>query len=98
MNEEQRLASQQLNNQKKKKTIVNISRKYLRLLHLKDAKKRGKEEVKYHKDFDIEEKYLGMGQDRKFYIRTYGCQMNEHDTEVMAGIFMQLGYTPTESD
>ena len=37
-----------------------------------------------------------MGKDRTFYIRTYGCQMNEHDTEVMAGIFMQLGYTPTE--
>ena len=29
---------------------------------------------------------------KKFYIRTYGCQMNEHDTEVMAGIFMALGY------
>ena len=37
----------------------------------------------------FEEKFLGMGQDRKFYIRTYGCQMNEHDTEVMAGIFPQ---------
>ena len=35
--------------------------------------------------------------DRKFYIRTYGCQMNEHDTEVMAGIFMQLGYEPTDT-
>lgn len=38
-----------------------------------------------------------MGDGLKFYIRTYGCQMNEHDTEVMAGIFMQLGYTPTET-
>ncbi|MDP4172155.1 MAG: tRNA (N6-isopentenyl adenosine(37)-C2)-methylthiotransferase MiaB, partial [Bacillota bacterium] len=40
--------------------------------------------------------FRGMGNGRKFYIRTYGCQMNEHDTEVMAGIFMALGYEPTD--
>lgn len=33
---------------------------------LKDAKKRGKEEVKYHKDFDIDEEFLRMGNGRKF--------------------------------
>lgn len=60
---------------------------------LKDAKKRGKEEVKYFDDFDIDARYLNMGKGRTFHIRTFGCQMNEHDTEVMAGIFMQLGYT-----
>ncbi|WP_394185465.1 tRNA (N6-isopentenyl adenosine(37)-C2)-methylthiotransferase MiaB [Metabacillus halosaccharovorans] len=62
---------------------------------LKDAKKRGKEEVKYD-GFSIPEEFKGLGQGRKFYIRTYGCQMNEHDTEVMAGIFMALGYEPTD--
>jgi tRNA-2-methylthio-N6-dimethylallyladenosine synthase len=65
--------------------------------NLKEAKKRGKEEVKYHKDFTIPEEFRGMGIGRKFYIRTYGCQMNEHDTEVMAGIFMALGYEPTDN-
>ncbi|MFC6602673.1 tRNA (N6-isopentenyl adenosine(37)-C2)-methylthiotransferase MiaB [Ectobacillus funiculus] len=62
---------------------------------LKDAKKRGKEEIQVHRDFEIPEEFLGMGTGKKFYIRTYGCQMNEHDTEVMAGIFMGLGYEPT---
>ncbi|OEH94129.1 tRNA (N6-isopentenyl adenosine(37)-C2)-methylthiotransferase MiaB [Bacillus solimangrovi] len=62
---------------------------------LKDAKKRGKEEIKVHRDFEIPEDMIGVGKDKKFYIRTYGCQMNEHDTEVMAGIFMQLGFEPT---
>ncbi|PTG84896.1 tRNA (N6-isopentenyl adenosine(37)-C2)-methylthiotransferase MiaB [Staphylococcus chromogenes] len=64
--------------------------------NLKEAKKRGKEEVAYNRDFQIDEKYRGMGKGRSFLIKTYGCQMNAHDTEVMAGIFTALGYTPTE--
>ncbi|MFZ0564647.1 MAG: tRNA (N6-isopentenyl adenosine(37)-C2)-methylthiotransferase MiaB [Chlamydiales bacterium] len=35
---------------------------------------------------------------KKFYIRTYGCQMNEMDTEVMAGILTQRGLTQTEHE
>ncbi|WP_413365705.1 tRNA (N6-isopentenyl adenosine(37)-C2)-methylthiotransferase MiaB [Lysinibacillus sp. 3P01SB] len=96
MNEEQRLASQQVNQPKQEKDYSKYFERVFTAPSLKDAKKRGKEEVKYHKDFAIDEQFLGMGQGRKFYIRTYGCQMNEHDTEVMAGIFMQLGYKPTE--
>lgn len=102
MNENQRLEGQQVQteNSSDKKSSKDFS-KYFETVYtapsLKDAKKRGKEEVKYHKDFDIPEEFMGMGQGRKFYIRTYGCQMNEHDTEVMAGIFLGLGYEPTDS-
>ena len=97
MNEEQRLASQQVKQPKKEeKDYSKYFERVITAPSLKDAKKRGKEEVKYHKDFSIDEEFLGMGEGRKFYIRTYGCQMNEHDTEVMAGIFMQLGYEPTD--
>ncbi|MER2189624.1 MAG: tRNA (N6-isopentenyl adenosine(37)-C2)-methylthiotransferase MiaB [Solibacillus sp.] len=96
MNEEQRLASQQVNQPKQEKDYSQYFEKVFTAPSLKDAKKRGKEDIKYHKDFEIDEKFLHMGEGRKFYIRTYGCQMNEHDTEVMAGIFMQLGYTSTE--
>ncbi len=97
MNEEQRLASQQVNQQKKEeKDYSKYFEKVFTAPSLKDAKKRGKEEVVYHKDFSIEEQFVGMGTGRKFYIRTYGCQMNEHDTEVMAGIFMALGFDATE--
>ncbi|WP_210363897.1 tRNA (N6-isopentenyl adenosine(37)-C2)-methylthiotransferase MiaB [Bacillus sp. REN3] len=102
MNEKQRLESQQVQpaNSSDKKSSKDYS-KYFEKVYtapsLKEAKKRGKEEVTYHKDFSIPEQFHGMGQGRKFYIRTYGCQMNEHDTEVMAGIFLGLGYEPTES-
>ncbi len=38
-----------------------------------------------------------VGKGKKFLIRTYGCQMNEHDTEVMAGILTNMGYQSTDS-
>ncbi|MDQ0198640.1 tRNA (N6-isopentenyl adenosine(37)-C2)-methylthiotransferase MiaB [Neobacillus ginsengisoli] len=102
MNENQRLESQQVKsaNSSDKKSAKDYSKYFEQVItapSLKDAKKRGKEEVKYHNDFSIPEEFRGMGNGRKFYIRTYGCQMNEHDTEVMAGIFLALGYEPTDS-
>ncbi|WP_339329269.1 hypothetical protein [Bacillus paralicheniformis] len=94
MNEKQKQESGQVN-PADKKSEKDYS-KYFEAVYippsLKDAKKRGKESVQYHNDFKISEEFKGLGEGRKFYIRTYGCQMNEHDTEVMAGIFMALGY------
>ncbi|APH05168.1 tRNA (N6-isopentenyl adenosine(37)-C2)-methylthiotransferase MiaB [Bacillus weihaiensis] len=96
MNEQQRKESTQVNpsDKKSEKDYSQYFQTVYMPPSLKDAKKRGKEEVKYD-GFAIPEQFRGMGQDKKFYIRTYGCQMNEHDTEVMAGIFMALGYEPT---
>ncbi|KGX93096.1 (dimethylallyl)adenosine tRNA methylthiotransferase [Pontibacillus halophilus JSM 076056 = DSM 19796] len=62
---------------------------------LKEAKKRGKSETEVHYDFTIPEDIQGIGARKKFQIRTYGCQMNEHDTEVMAGILTEMGYEST---
>ena len=63
---------------------------------LKKARSRRKKDVDIHYDFEISQEFKGLGQGKKFLIRTYGCQMNAHDTEVMAGILMQMGYAPTE--
>jgi tRNA-2-methylthio-N6-dimethylallyladenosine synthase len=34
----------------------------------------------------------------KYLIETYGCQMNVHDSERMAGLLEQAGYEPTSDD
>lgn len=39
-----------------------------------------------------------MRQLNKFYIRTYGCQMNELDTEVMVGILENRGMTRSQDE
>ncbi len=33
---------------------------------------------------------------RKYLIETFGCQMNVHDSERMAGLLEQAGYEPTD--
>ncbi len=34
---------------------------------------------------------------KNYYIITYGCQMNEHDTEVLSGMLEALGYEPADN-
>jgi len=34
---------------------------------------------------------------KSYFIRTFGCQMNEHDSERVAGLFEQDGMTPADS-
>ena len=65
--------------------------------NLNKARKRGRDKVNVHYDFGIPEDIAHIGQGKKFLIRTYGCQMNEHDTEVMAGILTELGYQSTNN-
>src|SRR5699024_2603067 len=45
--------------------------------------------------FEIPENMQLIGKGKKFLIQTYGCQMIEHDTEVIAGILTEMGYEST---
>lgn len=63
---------------------------------LKDEKRRGKEDIEVHYDFSIPDELRTMGAGKHYIIQTYGCQMNEHDTEVMSGMFEAMGYTATD--
>jgi len=62
----------------------------------KDEKSRGKEDIQVHYDFTIPEEMKEFGKDKFYLINTYGCQMNEHDTETMMGLLEQMGYQPTD--
>jgi tRNA-2-methylthio-N6-dimethylallyladenosine synthase len=62
----------------------------------KEEKKRGKESVEVIYDKGIPDELLNLGRGKFYQIMTYGCQMNEHDTETMMGIFEAMGYERTE--
>ena len=38
-----------------------------------------------------------FGEGKKFFVRTYGCQMNEHDSEKIKGMLKSVGYTECDS-
>ena len=68
---------------------------------LKEAKLRRKTDIKTI-EYKFDNKYKNMGKNKTYYIFTYGCQGNEADSEVMAGILESAGYTlsddPMNSD
>ncbi len=43
--------------------------------------------------YKVEEKSLGLGEHKTYAIFTYGCQGNEADSEIMAGILEEIGYS-----
>ena len=62
--------------------------------NMKDAKKRSNKEVltkTYEYIINNELKELGLN--KTYHIKTYGCQMNEHDSENISAILEDLGFT-----
>ena len=45
--------------------------------------------------FINEQEYLKTGKKKKVLIQTFGCQMNEHDSENLAGMLDAMGYEAT---
>lgn len=44
----------------------------------------------------MENNILNIESDKKYLIQTFGCQMNEEDSEKLCGMLNRLGYTRTE--
>lgn len=62
----------------------------------KEGKRRGKEEIQVQYESSMPEELREMGKGKYYTIYTYGCQMNEHDTETMKGLLEEMGYRETE--
>lgn len=59
---------------------------------LKEARKRTKEKVLEKKvDYTFSKNFVG----KKYFLRTYGCQMNMHDSEEIRKYLEMLGFTET---
>ncbi|USG68032.1 tRNA (N6-isopentenyl adenosine(37)-C2)-methylthiotransferase MiaB [Brevibacillus ruminantium] len=88
-------ATPDLKSGKSAKSVEDYA-KYFQPPSLKEAKKRGKEEIQVHYNFDIPEDMKEIGKGKHYHLRTYGCQMNEHDSETISGILEQMGYSAVE--
>ena len=61
---------------------------------LKEARKRTKDKVEILYDkYKVPESVKNIGNGKKYALLTYGCQMNVHDSENIAGIMENMGYT-----
>ena len=66
------------------------------LPNLKEAKKRTNNEVKNYK-YDRCDDYNNIGINKKYYIKTYGCQMNVHDSENIKALLEEMSFSETDS-
>jgi tRNA-2-methylthio-N6-dimethylallyladenosine synthase len=65
--------------------------------NLKDARKRHKSDV-HELQFELKESLENIGYLKTYQIHTYGCQGNEADSEIMAGILEKMGFTKADTE
>lgn len=64
---------------------------------LSQARKRSRQETQVIKDsFDIPSSMQNIGEGQTYFIRTYGCQANERDSETLRGILEAMGYVQSD--
>lgn len=64
----------------------------MHLPNLKEAKIRSDKEVLYKKSLNLKS---DLFKNKKYFLKTYGCQMNVHDSEEIKGILENLGFQET---
>ena len=64
---------------------------------IEQARKRDKNRAAIERElFEIPDECRNIGYGRKYYLRTYGCQANQRDSETIAGILDELAYTASD--
>ncbi len=70
----------------------------MNLPNLKEAKLRTSKEVLIKtNDYIMNNDLKKIGINKKYFLRTYGCQMNEHDSENIKAILEDMSYTETDT-
>ena len=70
----------------------------MNLPNLKDAKIRTNKEFKIIRDgYVVPDDMKNIGVNKKFYIKTYGCQMNVHDSENLKAILEDMNFTESDT-
>ena len=67
----------------------------MRIPDFNEARTRDKREYK-RLDFELDKDVLGKYSGKKYFIKTYGCQMNEHDSEVIGALLEKLGFSKVD--
>lgn len=70
----------------------------MNLPNLEEARKRTKKEVLTKtNEYIVKENLKNLGFNKKYFVKTYGCQMNEHDTENIKAILEDMSFTEVEN-
>lgn len=71
---------------------------FMNLPNLKEARIRTKNEVPIKtNEYIVDPELKTFGKGKKYFVKTYGCQMNEHDTENIKAILEDMSFTETEN-
>ncbi len=68
----------------------------MQLPNYREAKTRDKREYQTH-SYHLLEKYKKKYEGKTYFLKTYGCQMNEHDSENIMGILEEMGFRFVDS-
>ncbi|MBQ9018954.1 MAG: tRNA (N6-isopentenyl adenosine(37)-C2)-methylthiotransferase MiaB [Bacilli bacterium] len=68
----------------------------MRIPDYNEARTRDKREYK-RLDFKLDKEVLNKYSGKKYFIKTYGCQMNEHDSENISALLEKLGFTRVDN-
>ena len=68
----------------------------MQLPNYKEAKLRSKESV-VREEYQFDQNLSKIGQGKTYHVKTYGCQMNEHDSENIKAMLEELGFTEEEN-
>ena len=70
----------------------------MKIPNLKEAGKRTNNRISFiTDDYEIPEPLKNLGYGKKYFIRTYGCQMNVHDSENIKAILETMSFEETDT-